>query len=83
MAALQRAHEREHLLERLHELRRLVPAFAEELASTRRQAATLRVENRRLLEQVRRLQRLQGHEAEHDLSMHGEHAGSHASGAGR
>jgi hypothetical protein len=49
--------DRAHLLERLHELRMLVPAFAEELASARRQAAALRVERRRLLERVAQLQR--------------------------
>ncbi len=54
------AHEaldRDHLLERLHELRMLVPAFAEELANARRQAAALRVERRRLLDRVAQLQR--------------------------
>ena len=49
--------DRDQLLDRLHELRMLVPAFAEELASARRQAAALRVERRRLLERVAQLQR--------------------------
>ena len=48
--------ERDHLVERLHNLRTVLPVMAEELASARRQAASLRVENRRLVEQVRRLQ---------------------------
>ncbi len=49
--------ERDHLLERLHHLRTIVPVFAQELVSVRRQAAQLRVENRRLEQEVRRLQR--------------------------
>jgi hypothetical protein len=49
--------DREHLLDRLDRLRAILPAFAEELASSRRQAAALRVENRGLLAEVRRLQR--------------------------
>lgn len=52
-----RASDREQLLARLLNLRTIVPVFAKELASARRQAAGLRAENRRLLEQVRRLQR--------------------------
>jgi hypothetical protein len=47
---------RDHLLERLHNLRSILPVFAAELASARRQAAQLRAENRRLSEQLRRLQ---------------------------
>jgi hypothetical protein len=43
-------------LDRLRNLRVIVPVFAEELASARRQAAQLRLENGRLVEQVRRLQ---------------------------
>ncbi|MGC2372336.1 MAG: hypothetical protein WA484_00530 [Solirubrobacteraceae bacterium] len=52
--------DREHLLDRLHRLRGILPVFAQELANARRQAAALRVENRRLLEEVRRLR------AQHD-----------------
>lgn len=48
--------ERDQLLERLAQLRAILPAFAEELASARRQTAALRVENRGLLAEVRRLQ---------------------------
>ncbi|HYM44628.1 MAG TPA: hypothetical protein VES65_00495 [Solirubrobacteraceae bacterium] len=55
--------DREHLIDRLHQLRKLVPAFAEELAGARRQTAKLRLENRRLLDRVRRLQRQHGHAA--------------------
>jgi len=51
------AFDRDHLLDRLNRLRTILPAFAEELASSRRQAAALRVENRGLLAEVRRLQR--------------------------
>ena len=50
-----RAHD--HLLERLHHLRTIVPVFAQELASAKRQTAHLRAENRRLTQEVRRLQR--------------------------
>lgn len=55
-----RAGDREHLLERLHNLRTILPVFAQELAGGRRQAARLRVENGRLAEEVRRLQRSHG-----------------------
>jgi len=60
-----RTPDRDHLLDRLHQLRKLVPAFAEELGSARRETATLRLEYRRLLDQVRRLQR------EHGRTAHG------------
>ncbi len=49
--------DRDHLINRLQHLRTIVPVFAQELASARRQAAQLRVENGRLLAEVRRLQR--------------------------
>jgi chromosome segregation ATPase len=52
-----KASSREDLLERLHSLRTIVPVFAQELASARRQAAALRVENRRLQERVQELHR--------------------------
>ncbi len=52
--------DRDALLERLHQLRTVLPAFAQELADVRRAAAKLRVDNRRLLEQVHRLQRERG-----------------------
>jgi hypothetical protein len=52
--------EREQLLDRMAQLRAILPAFAEELATARRQAAVLRVENRGLLAEVRRLQRQRG-----------------------
>lgn len=48
---------REQLLDRLQNLRAILPLFAEELANARRQSARLRVENGELLDQVRRLQR--------------------------
>jgi hypothetical protein len=47
--------DRDHLLERLQHLRSILPGFAQELASARRQMAALRVENRGLLEEVHRL----------------------------
>src|ERR1700734_1244779 len=49
------ASDRDHLLERLHHLRTILPVFAQELASSRRQAAALRVENRGLGDEGRRL----------------------------
>ena len=49
--------DRDHLLDRLQRLRSVLPVFAHELSTARRQAAQLRVENRRLTEQVTRLQR--------------------------
>lgn len=52
--------EREQLLDRLAQLRAILPAFAEELATARRQTAALRVENRGLLAEVRRLRRQRG-----------------------
>jgi len=52
--------DREHLLDRLAHFRTILPAFATEVASARRQAAALRVENRRLIEEIRRLRRQRG-----------------------
>jgi hypothetical protein len=52
--------DRDHLLDRLHNLRAIVPVFAQELASARRQAAALRIENRKLRERVQQLQRTYG-----------------------
>jgi hypothetical protein len=49
--------DREHLLDRLQDLRTIVPVFAHELASTRRETAALRLENSRLFERIRELQR--------------------------
>jgi septal ring factor EnvC (AmiA/AmiB activator) len=49
------AWEREQLADRLHSLRRVLPVLAQEMASARRQAAHLRLDNRRLTEQVRAL----------------------------
>ncbi|MGO9488340.1 MAG: hypothetical protein ACLQBB_04840 [Solirubrobacteraceae bacterium] len=51
------AREREYLLDRLQNLRTILPVFAQELASARRESARLRLQNRRLEEQVRHLQR--------------------------
>ena len=57
------AHEREQMLDRLSNLRRVLPALAQEMAVARRQAARLRSDNRRLSEQVRRLRKaLEAHE---------------------
>ncbi len=52
-----RGRDRDHLLERLHNLRTVVPVFAQELASARRHAAQLRRENDRLAARVQELQR--------------------------
>lgn len=49
------AWERDQLIDRLGSLRRVLPALAQEMASARRQAARLKVDNRRLTEQVREL----------------------------
>jgi len=56
-SGIDRASEREHLLDRLQNLRAILPVFAQELASARRQTARLRLENAVLTEQVRELQR--------------------------
>jgi hypothetical protein len=50
-----RAWEREQLTDRLHSLRRVLPVLAREMATARRQAAHLRLDNRRLADQVREL----------------------------
>lgn len=52
--------DRDALLDRLHQLRKVLPAFAQELADVRRAAAKLRVDNRRLLDEVHRLQKERG-----------------------
>ncbi len=49
------AWERDHLVDRLSSLRRVVPVLAQEMAAARRQAARLKTDNRRLSEQVRKL----------------------------
>lgn len=49
------ARERAQLTDRLHSLRRVLPVLAQEMAAARRQAAHLRLDNRRLAEQVREL----------------------------
>ena len=51
---------RDRLLERLQQLRRVLPVFAQEVAGVRRQTAALRIENRGLLEEVRRLRAQRG-----------------------
>ncbi len=48
---------RDYLIDRLQHLRAIVPVFAQALASARRRAAQLRVENGRLLAEVGRRQR--------------------------
>lgn len=62
--------DREHLLDRLRSLRTIVPVFAQELASARRQAGRLSTENGRLLAEVRRLQRQRaGHNEIRELKL--------------
>ena len=51
------AWERDEMLDRLRNLRRILPALAQEMAAARRQAARLRTDNRRLSEQVRQLRK--------------------------
>jgi hypothetical protein len=53
--AASEAREREQLLDRLRSLRRVLPVLAQEMAAARRQAAHLRLDNRRLTDQVREL----------------------------
>jgi hypothetical protein len=48
---------RSEAIDRLEKLRSVVPVFAQELVNARRQAAWLRADNGRLLQQVRQLQR--------------------------
>jgi len=52
--------DRDQLLDRLQNLRAILPVFAQELASARRHAAQLRRDNHRLLAEVHRLQREHG-----------------------
>jgi hypothetical protein len=52
--------DRDQMLDRLQHLRTILPVFAQELATARRHAAQLRKDNRRLLEEVHRLQRERG-----------------------
>ncbi len=59
-SATEQASERDYLLERLQNLRAVLPVFAQELASARRQAAQLRLENAGLTEQLRGLQHQSG-----------------------
>jgi regulator of replication initiation timing len=56
------ATDRDQVLERLRNLRRVLPVLAQEMAAARRQAARLRTDNRRLAEQVRQLR--------HELDAH-------------
>ena len=53
--AASQARERDQLIDRLHRLRQVLPVLAREMASARRQAAHLKLDNRRLTEQVREL----------------------------
>jgi hypothetical protein len=55
--------DREHLLDRLQHLRTILPVFAQELATARRQSAALRVKNRELVAEVRRLRDERGESA--------------------
>jgi hypothetical protein len=56
------ATDRDQMLDRLQHLRKILPVFAQELASARRHAAQLRRDNRRLLNEVHRLQRQRDNE---------------------
>lgn len=71
------AREREQLIDKLQSLRRALPVLAQEMATARRQAAHLKLDNRRLTEQVRELRaELQGRNpragrgSERDLTAH-------------
>ena len=64
------ARDREQMLERLNNLRAILPIFARELASARREAARLRVQNRRLTEQIEELRGARGtHESDSALEL--------------
>src|SRR5437588_10827454 len=54
---------RAEAIDRLERLRSVVPVFAQEVVSARRQAAWLRAENSWLTEQVRQLHRARGRAA--------------------
>lgn len=55
--------DRDQMLDRLRNLRRVLPVLAQEMAAARRQATKLRNDNRRLADQVRQLrQELDAHE---------------------
>jgi hypothetical protein len=49
------AWERDQLIDRLRSLRRVLPVLAQEMATARRQAARLKIDNRHLTDQVREL----------------------------
>jgi len=64
------ARDREQMLERLNNLRAILPIFAHELASARREAARLRVQNRRLTKQIEELRGTRGtHESDSPLEL--------------
>ena len=64
------ARDREQMLERLNSLRAILPIFARELASARREAARLRVQNRRLTGQIEKLRGTRGtHESDSALEL--------------
>jgi len=79
-AAIHEASEREYLLERLRSLRAILPLLAEELAGARRQNAQLQLENGRLLEQMRELNRQRAPQSRADLE-HGDRTGPRRTGA--
>jgi hypothetical protein len=64
------ARDREQMLERLNNLRAILPIFARELASARREAARLRVQNRRLTKEIEELRGTRGtHESDSALEL--------------
>ena len=64
------ARDREQMLERLNNLRAILPIFAHELASARREAARLRVQNRRLTKEIEELRGTRGtHESDSALEL--------------
>jgi len=58
MNDLQRHDEERAVIDRLHKLRVLLPAMAEEAAAARREAARLRAENRELASRLAALESL-------------------------
>jgi predicted nuclease with TOPRIM domain len=64
------ARDREQLLERLNKLCAILPIFARELANARSEAARLRVQNRRLIDQVEELRgAMATHESDSALEL--------------
>jgi hypothetical protein len=60
MSDVRRTQAERAVIDRLHRLRAVLPAMAEESATARREAARLRAENRRLVHRLAELESRQG-----------------------